>query len=112
MITPEERAELTREITEHILLILPGVISHLINNMATLKDASAQFYEKNKDLIPHKAIVGATIEQFESKYPGKDVSEILDLAAQEVRQLITRQTKARNAPSISVERLDKVLGNL
>jgi len=112
MITPEERAELMREITEHILLLLPGVISHLINNMATMKELSSQFYEKNKDLTQHKVLVGTTIEQLEAKYPGKDVSEILDLAAKEVREQLTKQSSASSAPRFGLEKLDKVLGNL
>ena len=112
MITPEERAELTREITEHILLLLPGVISHLINNISTMKIASEQFYEKNKDLVPHKEIVGTVIEQIESKYPGKSVEEILGLAADEVRQLLSQQQQANSTPRYGLEKLDKVLGKL
>jgi hypothetical protein len=112
MITPEERAELTREITEHVLLLLPGVIAHLINNMSTMKELSNQFYEQHKDLVKHKETVGTVIEQLEIKYPGKSVQDLLDLAAPEVRKLLSQQSKLASAPKMGVEQLDKVLGNL
>jgi hypothetical protein len=112
MITPEERIELTREITEHVLLLLPSVISHLINNMATMKELSTQFYEKHKDLAQHKNIVGTVIEQLEAKHPGKSVEEILNLAAPEARKLMSLQQNVESKPSFSVDKLDKILGNL
>jgi len=112
MITPEERAELTREITEHILLLLPGVISHLINNVSTMKGLVNQFYEKNKDLVPHKAVVGTVIEQLEAKYPGKPISEIMELAVPQVKQLLSQQNRVSSAPRMGVQQLDKVLGEL
>lgn len=112
MITPEERAELLREFTEHILLILPGVISHLINNITSLKEASEQFYKKNSDLIQHKSVVGPIIEGLEAKYPGKSLEEILDLAAKEAREHLAQRTKLVNAPHAGVEQIARVLGRL
>lgn len=112
MITPEERADLTREITEHILLLLPGVISHLINNIVAMKGLSENFYEKNKDLAAHKELVSKVIEQFEGKYPGKSAQDILDLAAVEVRKQLSLQTRLISAPDKSLTELTGVLGKL
>ena len=112
MITPEERAELMSEITEHILLVLPAVISHLIQNVITLKELSTKFYETHKDLIQHKQLVGTMIEQLEFKYPGKNMEEILKLAAIEVRNVLQQQKSLNDIPRSSVEQLERTLGRL
>ena len=112
MITPEERAELTREITEHVLLLLPGVISHLINNIIAMKELSENFYKQHQDLIPHKQLVGTTIEQMEFKHPGKSAQDVLDLAANEVRKLLSQQKMLAYAPDKSLGELNGLLGKL
>ena len=99
---------------EESLRALPTVMTSLSNQASYLKGISDDFYSKNKDLNNEKnrKIVAETIERIESKNPGKKYSEILALAADEARGIISKVKKSSVDGDIELGKYDSRLKDL
>lgn len=71
---------------EKILRAIPDIVKTNILTVNSLKEASEQFYEANKDLVPFKAVVAATYEEVASEDPGKSPSEYFKDVAEKARE--------------------------
>lgn len=62
---------------EGILRDIPNIVKNTFTTVTTLKKASDDFYDKNKDLVPFKSVVSAVFEEAFAANPGKKYDEIL-----------------------------------
>ena len=80
MISIEEREEIVNAAVERALLLLPQVMSEIMQEKIALRRLAEQFFTDNPDFQKNKDLVGKTIEDVEGKHPGKSYSDILALA--------------------------------
>jgi len=81
--------KLVKLCVEESLRSLPSVMVHLSSQAAYLKSLSDKFYADNKDLSEHRGIVTKVIEKMEAMNPGETYEEVLKLAAEEARKIVS-----------------------
>lgn len=99
---------------EHALRSLPGAIDHIMKQTMVIKKAADQFYEKNKELVPHKQMVAQIVEQAEAENPGLSYDQVLRRAEQLAKRRLKDKQVIVNQPKgkLSLEDLDNNLGDL
>jgi hypothetical protein len=80
MLTEEERRSIVSETTEHIIRMLPDIISNLITQASILHTMKTDFFKKNPDLKDRPDVVGQIIEELELKNPGGNVQKLFESA--------------------------------
>ena len=73
---------------EKAVLLLPEVMSNLLQEKVAMQKLAKEFYAANKDFNAHKDIVGTTLEELETAEPGKQYKEILDKATPIIKKRI------------------------
>ena len=80
--------------TEGVLNTIPDIVKHNLTLLTTLKEASDNFYNDNKDLVPFKRVVAAVFEEIAAKNPDKKYSELMNLTAPEARKRLELHKQA------------------
>lgn len=75
-----------RVATESVLDSIPDMVKHNLTLLTSLKEASDNFYNDNKDLIPFKRVVAAVFEDIAANNPDKRYGELMNLVAPEARK--------------------------
>lgn len=71
---------------ENILKSIPDIVKNNVTVIASLKKASEEFYEENKDLVPFKKVVAAVFEEIAAENPDKSYIDNLKVVGEEVRK--------------------------
>jgi hypothetical protein len=75
-----------RAVQERVLKAVPEITKVNFTTLMALHKTSEDFYANNKDLIPHKKVVGQVFEEMLAKNPDKKWAEVLGDVGKEVRQ--------------------------
>ena len=75
--SPEEVRKIVLEEIEKSFLLVPEMVTALLQEKIVMSKLVEKFYTDNKDFMDHKDIVGSVIEEVESKNPGKKYEDIL-----------------------------------
>ena len=111
--TNEEIETIVALCVERVLLAIPVVINQVLKMSSSLHNLSEQFYNDNKDLLPHKALVAHVLEQIEIANPGKSLETLMPLVASTTRQqLRTVEHVSRISEPAKLAKLDANLGAL
>lgn len=99
---------------EETLKVLPSVVGHLVRSAANLQGMSEEFYDKNKDLVDHKAQVAKVMERLEGESPGKNLRDLLKETGVETRRVVGLQKgfDLNPTPRPSVVDMDAGFGEL
>ena len=89
MVTAEEREEIIVAAVERTLLAIPEVIGNLMVNHAMMAKINKEFYDKNKEFIPHKDVVRSVVEKVEGFNTVDDYDKILKDAVPEIKRVIS-----------------------
>jgi len=85
--------ESRRKSQESTLRSIPEIVKSNVVTQTTLKKASENFYNNNKDLIPWKKAVAEVFGDTASGNPGDTFEELLDKTGKEVRKRLGLQKK-------------------
>lgn len=81
---------------EGVLKSIPDIVKNSMAIATTLKKASNDFYNENKELKPFQKVVAAVFEEISSENPDKEYTEIFKGLGDEVRNRLDLQKKAAN----------------
>ena len=84
----EERELLKNEIIEQLFLKLPDIIGNLMSTQATLNKLNKKLYSENPEFRNNKDLVVQVIEEVEGNNPGKEYSEMIQLAIPVIKERI------------------------
>lgn len=93
----------TRKSQEDTLRSVPQIVKTNVVTQASLKAASEEFYDNNKDLQPFKKVVAAVFEEVASENPELKFHEVLEKVGPDVRKRLELHKKATTteAPTTS-----------
>lgn len=95
---------------EDIIKSIPDIVKNNITVMASLKKASDDFYDNNKDLIPFKKVVATVFEEYAAANPDKSYIENLKDVGDEVRKRLELK-KGVKQKEVKGPKLPKSKGN-
>lgn len=101
-----------KKAVEMALRAVPGVVDHLSKQAFLLRKLSTEFYEKNKDLAAHKALVQDIIMQVEGNNPGANYEEVLEMARDKAREVIGKRGLLPDSKGLDLKKIDKQIGAL
>lgn len=96
---------------EESLKSLPAVVNHIAKEAEYLNKLSSEFYINNKDLRGHKKLVASVIETVEAEHPEMTYEEILQIAANKAKQIISSGTK-QDGNLISMNKFENKLEDI
>lgn len=89
-LTSDDFEEILKDVmtqtSEHVLKMIPNVVSYIVKQSSYLKQLSEDFYLKHPELNNHKDLVTKLVQQTETENPGKSFEEILNLVAPKAKQ--------------------------
>ena len=77
---------------ERAFINLPKIIIAQLKHTEATQKLVEKFYSDNRDLKKYKTLVGTTVTRLHTENPDKSMDQLLQLAADEVRQ-ITNNSK-------------------
>lgn len=104
--------KLVKLCVEESLRSLPAVLTHLSSQAAYLKDLSDGFYKVNKDLNKHRKLMTQVIQSVEGRNPGMPYDDILKIAAEEARVIISEMGKTTDFNPKDLPHFDSKLKEL
>lgn len=82
---------------------MPGLIDKRARHLQSLQDTSNRFFDKNKDLLPYKTVVGIVANTMEAEHPDWKPDKVEKELPKEVRKLLNlkatvkKENKAKEA---------------
>jgi len=87
-------AKVHNKAIEGMLKVMPNVIDTVVKTQMELRGSVADFYNTNKDLIPHKQFVGYTVNDLMGKNPDWPMTKVFSELGKEVRSRIGLKQQA------------------
>lgn len=79
---------------ERAQLVVPHLVTQLVEHQVTMKTAANEFFVGNRDLFPHRSFVGFVANELTAKHPEWDLPKVMEETAKESRRRLTLRQAA------------------